>query len=345
MSFSFDTAKPVASLISIVDTEIANTAISASHGIATVIMPLVAICFGIYIILVVVDMMRGNSSNPVWDVWMRWVAFSIVIGLGLNINNYQNLVIPMIQSLGNDLSSAISGSPSPAAGLDDLVAHYMKIIDTDYDRIQGLGFWDGSDNVTQPLLWFFKSLVIYIGLIPFLVAAGVLLIIAKVGTMLVAAVGPIFFACLMFPATRQYFSSWMNSVVSYALLPVLVAIVGLFGIEISKTIFGFNGTTFEDMSFTTCVKASLVNWLLIFLLLTCKALASSLSAGGINPGTVGGGGVASRAGRGAAKLAGKGAAGAAAAGKWTGGKALGGAGRLGSAVMNLLKGSNGVKPG
>jgi len=342
MAFTFVKTAPISSVITEIETQIGSMAISASSAIANVITPLVAICFGIYIILIVVDMMRGNSSNPVWDVWMRWVAFAIVIGLGLNMGNYSNYVIPMIQGLGDDLAAAVSGSPSAAGSLDKLALHYIKIIGDDYKRISELGITAGTDKITEPILWAVKSFIIFLGLIPFLIAGAVLLIVAKVGAMLVAAVGPIFFACLMFPATRQYFSAWINSVVSYALLPVLLAIVGMFGIQISMTVFGYDGTTFGEMSFSVCILAAIVNWLLVALLLTCKALASSLSAGGINPGTVGGGGVAGMAGRASLRGLGKGVG---AAGKWAGGKALGGAGRFGAAAMNLLKGSNNLKAG
>jgi hypothetical protein len=110
----------------------------------------------------------------------------------------------------------------------------------------------------------------------------------------------------------------------------------MFSIQISMSVFG--GEALHEMSFTAVFLASVVNWLLIALLLTCKALASSLSAGGINPGTAGGGGVASMAGRAAARQAGKAAAAA-------GGKALGGAKGLAGGVMNLFKGSNNIKAG
>jgi type IV secretion system protein VirB6 len=290
------TETPVGNLVETVETNLANTAQSVSGVISGIITPLVTTCFGIYLILLVVNHMRGASSNPVWEIWHRVFGFAIIVGIGLNMGNYSNYVIPIITSFGDDIAAAASGGGAgngPAAQLDALLQHYMKIMGDDWKRIQGLGFWDGADSLTEPIIWWMKSSIIFVGLVPFIVFAAALLILAKVGVILVAAVGPLFFACLVFPATRQYFSSWVNAAVSYALIPIFVAILAMFSVNISMGMFGAqNGTvSFEKTSYMDCFFAGVINLLLIVLLKTAQSLASQLSAGGINIGFSAGGAI------------------------------------------------------
>lgn len=288
---------PVKMVMDKIDQALGDTAITVSAKISKTIMPAVGFCFGIYVLLIVVNMMRGNSSELVWDVWMRCVGFAVIIGIGLNMGNYANYVIPMVTSLGDDLAAAITGGSSSASSLDKLAQHYILIIEEDYIRIDNLGWTSGTDKFIQPMLWGIKSLIILIGLVPFLVLAAAAIIVAKVGSVIVAALGPIFFACLIFPATRQYFSAWVNTAVSYALLPIGIAIVVMFSINISTEIFNDAGKdAYQKMTFVTVFMASIVNLLLCVLIKTVQGLASSLSAGGINPGAAGGvpGGQAAR---------------------------------------------------
>ena len=139
------------------------------------------------------------------------------------------------------------------------------------------------------LLYFMKFVCVLVGLIPFLVAATLCIIVADVGSVLVAMVGPLFFAFLIFPATRQYFSSWLNTALSYALIPVFVAVIATISVGLSKTMLSGSGSL-DDVSLKAVFLASMGNLTLLFLLKQVSALASSLSAGGINasmPGSIG----------------------------------------------------------
>lgn len=281
-----DESAPIAWLIGEINTIVSSGAGATASAIATAVTPLAAVGFGIYIILICINYMRGAETEPVIDFGVRCAGFAVIIGLGLNAENYTSTVIPIVTGVGSDLASAISGGSATAGTLDQLALHYFKILKDGYDSAKQVGF---PLNAGALILYFMKFLCILIGLIPFLVAATVTLIVADVGSVLVAMVGPLFFAFLIFPATRQYFSSWLNTALSYALIPVFVAVIATISVGLSKTMLSGKGTL-NDVSLTSVFFASMGNLTLLFLLKQVSALASSLSAGGINasiPGSVG----------------------------------------------------------
>ena len=68
---------------------------AAAGAIAGKVAPVASACFGIYILLILVNYLRGAETEPVMDFFLRMASFAIVIGLGLNAGNYTSTVIPM----------------------------------------------------------------------------------------------------------------------------------------------------------------------------------------------------------------------------------------------------------
>ena len=281
-----DESAPITWLITEINKIVSSGAGATASAIATAVTPLAAVVFGIYIILICINYMRGAETEPVIDFGVRCAGFAVIIGLGLNAANYTSTIIPIVTGIGSDLASAVSSGSATAGTLDKLALHYFKILDDGYESANSPVF---PFNVGPLILYMLKCVFILVGLIPFLVAATLCIIVADVGSVLVAMVGPLFFAFLIFPATRQYFSAWLNTALSYALIPVFVAVIATISVGLSKTMLSGSGSL-DDVSLKAVFLASMGNLTLLFLLKQVSSLASSLSAGGINasmPGSIG----------------------------------------------------------
>ena len=277
-----DEAAPITWLITEINKIVSAGASSTAGAIAGIISPLAAAGFGIYIILMMVNYLRGAESEPVWDFSLKMAAFAVVIGLGLNAGNYTSYILPIVTETGNDLAAAVSGSVPTSNTLDELSLHYLKMIE---DGSMAAAEEDGMLGFSKTFMLYFKAAIIIFGLVPFLIAAAIIIVVANVGSTLVAMVGPLFFAALLFPATRQYFSAWLNTAISYALVPLFVAVVASVSVQMSKAMLS-SGGNLNETSLKMVILASIGNLLLILLLNKVGQIASALSAGGV---AVGGG--------------------------------------------------------
>ena len=278
---------PISWLINQINNIVSSGASSTASAISGAVTPIAAACFGIYIILITVNYLRGAETEPIIDFGMRCAGFAVVISIGINASNYASYVIPIVTGIGDDLSSLITGGSANSTALDELAKFYLKIIDDGYEKATAP--W-GTGKIGPVILWTVKSFITIFGLVPFLVAATVCIIVAKVGSTIVAMLGPMYFCFLLFPATRQYFSAWLNTAFSYALIPVIVAVISTISIGISKSMFAGSGGNLTGTSFKLVALAAVGNLVLLFILKQVSSLASSLSAGGINaamPGSVG----------------------------------------------------------
>jgi type IV secretion system protein VirB6 len=333
-----DEAAPITWLVNEINAIVSSGAGATAGAIAKTVMPLVTIGFGIYILLILINYMRGAEDAPVIDFMLRIASFGVVVTLGLNANTYADVVLPIITGLGGDLADAVSGGTVGAGALDQLALHYLKIING------GLNYAEsetGMSKISAYIYIFMKAIIIVVGLVPFLVAAAVAIIVANVGITIVAMLGPLFFAFLLFPATRQYFSAWLNTCFSYALIPFIVAVVATISVGISQNMLS-SGGTLQETSFISVFLSSIGNLILLFVLKQVASLASSLSAGGINAAMPGGLGALAQGMR----SAGKGSAediksiGKAAGATWRGGVAVKNWG-----ARKLGLGGNTIKPG
>jgi type IV secretion system protein VirB6 len=293
-----DFAAPITWLINKVNSLVLVNADAMATAITNTITPVIALAFGIYLLLVSVNYLRGQETELVLDLGMRFISWGLIIGIGLNAKTYIAIVIPFVVGLPADLAAAFPGATFNANTLDTLALHYLKIIDDGFIAA-AKGSW--ADMAGNYIVVAMKSVVVLLGLVPFLVFGTVILIIANVGLAIVAMIGPIFFGFLLFPATRQYFSAWVNTLFSYALIPLLVAIVASISLGLSAEIMKDTATGLLNASFKAVILASFGNLILLFLLKQVSSLASSLSAGGINASTGGGVGAAASAIRNSAR--------------------------------------------
>ena len=286
-----DEAAPITWLLEQIHSIVATGADATASTIATTIAPLVAACFGIYVLLVTINYMRGGDGDFVWDFGLRMVSWALVIAIGLSATVYSETVIPIVTGIGPELANAVTGGTASAGSLDQLALYYVQMLDDGYSAANAPPF---PFNIGPDILFFLKAILIIVGLVPFLVAATLTLIISDVGLVLIAIVGPVFFGFLLFPATRQWFSAWLNSALSFALLPLFIAVISLLSVNLSMQMLG----DLSDASLKMVFLASVGNLTLLCLVKMAASMASSLSAGGLHMGQVGGVGSAASAIRG-----------------------------------------------
>ena len=113
-------------LMSAFDNNVLNLINTGSQNIITLITPLMAACFGVYVTLVMMSYWRGNTDMPIQDFMMKMVAWVVILTLGMNITYYTQYVVPFFNGLGDDLATALSGNASTGSALDTICNAYVQ---------------------------------------------------------------------------------------------------------------------------------------------------------------------------------------------------------------------------
>jgi len=291
MPVALNPEAPISSLISYINTITATALNGVAGTMIETISPLGGYCFGIYILLMMWSYMRGAVDDPFQDFLVKFFSWSLVIGYGLNAATYTGEILPIVTGLGETFLKMF-GAGADATAMDTLAVSTISLVSDGFQALQdkSYGLTDAGTVIADYLKLIFMAIILLIGIVPFLVLATVTVIIANTGSQIVGAVAPLFFLALLFPATRQYFSSWLNTVLSYALIPLFVAIISMLAMGATSSILAIQpGQSLVDVNIFMVFFAAFANLVFMFLIQQVSSIASALSSGGINAGMAHGG--------------------------------------------------------
>lgn len=199
--------------------EVSSRAITAITPIATAGLTLSFIMQGLLA-------MRGKIDMPLMDLGMRMFTVSIIAGVAMAGGLYQSEIMNAMQTLPDDLATTLltNNTASTAANLLDTAAETS--FNLAGEAWQKAGMMSSSG-------WMFGALALMILLSTVLLLGigGAILMLAKVATSIIIAVGPFFIVALLWQPTKRLFDSWIAQFLTYTLMVVVFS--AAFGFAIS----------------------------------------------------------------------------------------------------------------
>lgn len=252
------------------DQAVSDVLLTGTTNMIALISPLMAVCFSIYVMLVLANYLRGHEASPIVDFFLKMAAWGTVITFGLNIDMYQTYVRPLVSGLGDDLTGLISSKYNSAAALDQLASAFL-------DCFKNL--YKAADGIQETI---FAALAIFILILPtsaFMIIAISYIILAKLALGILVAIGPFFISAALFPATRDLFKNWTAQCLNYAFLVMLFS----FGAQLEiQMVSSLVPKDFALADMFTCI---LVCCVMVLVSLNFPSLAAAL-AGGIGISTM-----------------------------------------------------------
>src|SRR4051812_4445859 len=98
---------PFTQLYTFFDASVATVITTGTTNMIALISPLIAACFGIYVLLIMASYWKGTNDQPIMDFMFKMMAWCVIITCGLNITMYQMYVVPFVNGLGDDLAGVV----------------------------------------------------------------------------------------------------------------------------------------------------------------------------------------------------------------------------------------------
>lgn len=239
----------------------------------------------IYIILLGGAILRGAVQYPAREFVYRTLklaaltwAISSLYGASVGLFTMNGLPGQFANALGGADVGGLGGYfDTLLQGAFRAITKIEEIVQAHTDAA-GVNLIGMPNNIVEIILAAFANLVIlFVALLScalgFTICAFALFALA-----LLAVVGPLFVAALLFDSTRGWFFAWLGSAISYIMLVVFALLVTLF---ISQTTDTFiNSITNDDEVLIAVLKALSFYVLGFFFFLQIPSLASGLGGGG-----------------------------------------------------------------
>ncbi|MBQ9724711.1 MAG: type IV secretion system protein [Neisseriaceae bacterium] len=188
------------------------------------VMPIFEICFGIYLLLWVLNYWANPSFTRMGiDFIKKCIAWSIVIALAFNAGNYKSVATTVYQ-FGDELSTTlISGNNQKKTNniMDEIRNEVNNSIEKAYDA--GDEAFSGLTNSGKHLTFNMSVWVSDMILTAMIAIIFAVQLAVKVCILLSLIVAPFFVGCLLFDSTRNWGMSWINTTFSFILTLVFYA--------------------------------------------------------------------------------------------------------------------------
>lgn len=259
-----------------IDTTTASFVSDISSNAVATITPVVVVALTFSFIAYGLAVIAGKVDTPFTDYILRSVKVAMIVGAGLTVGLYQSDIAAAITGTPDALATALMTSPTAMDAttggiIDDAMG---KGFDQAGEAFDKAGFFS-ENGITFALL----GTIIIIATAIFGAIGAAFLIIAKLALALLAGLGPIFIASLLFPATTRFFESWVGQVVNYGLIIVLFAsiftlLVTLYGDYMDQVAFDGASNIYYTVGGSVILSVAL-----IFVLLQIPAIAAGLGGG------------------------------------------------------------------
>jgi type IV secretion system protein VirB6 len=259
--------------------------------VIAVISPVVLTMLGIYIILWGFSVAYGKVQEPVADGVWRIVRIAAILGLALNLGFYNHYIADVVTGLPDDLTRIIASSDTGVSNFET-GAGAASALDIAFSNGWGAGkqFWDDpnfpyiGDFILAGVIWLVTILLTAYG--------AFLLLLAKMATVVLLAIGPIYIVLLMFQSTAKFFDSWLSQLINFMVLQIVT--IGLLSLILGLFQGASDGAASERMAMDQVAFLVVTGLLGILVIVQAPSIASGIS-GGASLGTQGAFGIAMRA--------------------------------------------------
>ena len=194
------------------------------------ILPVVTIGLSIALLWYGWLMMSGAIQTPVLAATRRIVNIGVITAIAGAGGLYQQEIAGAMMELPTAVAQIFTGTvKTPSQIMDDAANRGAEIGTRLQDRAPS-----GVSNIGRSIVFMLVALIITV-ISAIMSAIGMLVLITvKVGMGLVVVLGPLCILALLFEPTKEFFKTWLQQAVYYAIyaglfMVVFVFIMGMFG--------------------------------------------------------------------------------------------------------------------
>ncbi|QCP55122.1 type IV secretion system protein [Trinickia violacea] len=242
--------------------------------LAAKVMPIALVAAMIWVAVKVIRVHSGRDPADIWPL-LRMVLTILVVFSGLNWGGLGGKVFYAFSELRDDTVRAFMGGKTT-----------LQYVQTVCGKVGVL-----ADSMMNQSAWNLGIVLlgVILTLLDCLLALAVLVLnVASVmGLGITAVLGPLFFPLLFWSATRGYAMNWFSAMFKFALVGILLGVTVVFSFQVAVNLMDSTVVpSFAQHTADAMAAIVMVGFLILFVWLGVKPLASALASSGAAAGGV-----------------------------------------------------------
>jgi type IV secretion system protein VirB6 len=241
-----------------------------SAKVAAILEPAVVTFATVYVMVWGYLHLTGRIDEPFATGLKRLVTLVVVLGVALHLWLYNSVIVDTFYYGPTELAAAITGARDPVTTIDAIwnaggaVAGYLF-------SNGGLFHGDYGAYIAGVIVWLLVGLLCVYTM--FLIA------LSSIALSVLLAIGPLFFAALLFDATRKLFEAWIAQLATYALITVLTVLVSTLLLQIVSSYANQTVARGAGIATVDTLDMLLVSVLVLLIMRQVMPIAAGLATG------------------------------------------------------------------
>jgi type IV secretion system protein VirB6 len=243
----------------------ANTA-----KVAAALEPAIVTFGAVYVMVWGYLHLTGRIEEPFGTGLKRLITLAVVLGVALHLWLYNSVIVDTFYRAPAQLAAAVVGTADPVTTIDAIwnsggtVAGYLF-------SNGGVMHGDPGSYIAGAVVWFLVGLLCVYTM--FLIA------LSSIALSVLLALGPLFFAALLFEHTRRLFEAWVAQLTNYALITVLTVLVATLLLQIVASYASQTVARGSGLATVDSLNMVLVSVLVFLVMRQVMPIASGLASG------------------------------------------------------------------
>lgn len=167
--------------------------------------------------------LTGRIEEPFVTGLKRILTIAVVLGVALRMWLYNTVIVDTFYQAPAQLAAAVIGTSDP-----------VRTIDSIWDRGGSVAayLWNNGGVFNDEFGFYIAGVVVWVFMGLLCVYTMFLIALSHVALAVLLALGPFFFATLLFETTRRLFDAWLAQLANYALITILTVMAAALLLQI-----------------------------------------------------------------------------------------------------------------
>lgn len=243
---------------------------STTAKVAAILEPAVVTFATVYVMVWGYLQMTGRIEEPFITGLKRLITLAVVLGVALHLWLYNSLIVDSFYRAPSQLVAALAGAADPVTTIDAIWNTGGGVASRLFNSGSLLPTSVGSYLAALIICVFTGLLCVYT---MFLIA------LSSIASSVLLALGPLFFAALLFDGTRRLFESWIGQLTNYALISILTVLVSGLLLQIVASYATQTAARGSGVTTMDTLDMVLMSVLVFLLMRQVMPIAAGLAAG------------------------------------------------------------------
>lgn len=250
--------------------QVADYVSTNTARVASALEPALVTLATVYVMVWGFLSLTGRIQEPIWEGVRRILLIVVILGVGLRLWVYNDVVTDTFYRAPDQLAAAVIGAPDVVSVVDQVWTDGAAVAE---HLLSKGSILDGD------FAYYVAGFLVYLLVGLAVLVTAFMLALAKVALAVLLALGPLFIGMLFFDATKRFFESWVAQLANYALVGILTLFAAALLLSVLEAYAATAAASGSGITIADSTRVCMISALVFLVMRQVMPIAAGLASG------------------------------------------------------------------